>query len=158
MISFLNIMEGSNHNVVVCHQGHIIKILALLTFYALSFSLSLLFLIILQGSYRFSREGFSFFGYDSQGQIPRDAPRRKGYIFPYIPLNPLNTLWLFFFCKMLLIFFFQYSWKMHMIPIQKKIHKYMHIIKKNDCNVLKLQHFSIVLPNVDGNALFWRGQ
>ena len=44
MMSFLNIIEGSIHNVVIFHQGQIIKILALLTFYALYF---LTFCIIL---------------------------------------------------------------------------------------------------------------
>ena len=37
MMSFLNIIEGSIHNDIIFHQGHIIKILALLTFYALYF-------------------------------------------------------------------------------------------------------------------------
>ena len=38
-------------------------------------------------------------------------------------------------------------------------HKNMHFIRKKeifDPKVLKLQHFSKVLPNIGGNALFWR--
>ena len=49
---------------------------------------------------------------------------------------------------------------MHLIPIQDFCHKNMHIIKKKeifDRKVFKLQRFSIVFPNVGGNALFWMG-
>ena len=49
---------------------------------------------------------------------------------------------------------------MHLIPIQDLFYKNMHVIKKKDIvdhKVFKLQRFSKVLPNVGGNALFWRG-
>ena len=49
---------------------------------------------------------------------------------------------------------------MHFLPIQKKFHKNMHVIKqkkKFDRKVFKLQRFSKVFPNVGGKTLFWRG-
>ena len=44
--------------------------------------------------------------------------------------------------------------------ILRFIHKNMHVIKRTkflDHKVFKLQRFSKVLPNVGGNALFWKG-
>ena len=49
---------------------------------------------------------------------------------------------------------------MHLIPIQDLFYKNMYVIKKKDIvdrKVFKLQRFSKVLPNVGGNARFWRG-
>ena len=44
--------------------------------------------------------------------------------------------------------------------IQNFFHKNVHVIKKQeiiDRKVFKFYHFSKVFPNVDENALFWRG-
>ena len=57
---------------------------------------------------------------------------------------PLKTLTLFFpQTVFFFIFFFEYLWKVHLVPIQDFFHKNMHVIKKKEFLTARSSNWSV---------------